>query len=322
MDMKEIIKDICKKKENKIKQVYFIACGGSFSSMYPAVYFLKSEAKNIRAEHYTSNEFVHATPKALGKESVAILCSHGGNTPETVEAARVCKEAGASTITLTYTEKSPITEHADYVVKYEFGEDSNVVRQKTSYPLIAAIELLNQIEGYKYYDKAIDGFKKIDGIAKKAVSYSEKRAEKFADEYKSEKLIYLMGSGSSFGEVYGFSICLLMEMQWVNSSAIHSGEYFHGPFEITDRETPFMMVMSEGRTRALDQRALDFLKRYGEKITVIDAKELGLNCIDDSVVEFFNPLLFVNVLRVYAEKLADRRQHPLSQRRYMWKLKY
>ena len=68
-----------------------------------------------------------------------------------------------------------------------------------------------------------------------------------------------MGSGSAnYSVAYSFAICLLMEMQWVNSSAIHSGEYFHGPFEITDRETPFIILMSEGRTRPLDQRASGF----------------------------------------------------------------
>ena len=51
------------------------------------------------------------------------------------------------------------------------------------------------------------------------------------------------------------------EMQWIHSSAIHSGEYFHGPFEITDKDVPFIMMMSTGRTRALDQRALDFLQQ-------------------------------------------------------------
>ena len=140
--------------------------------------------------------------------------------------------------------------------------------------------------------------------------------------YKDEKLIYTMGSGSAHSVAYSFAICLLMEMQWINSSAIHSGEYFHGPFEITDRETPFIVFMSEGRTRPLDQRALDFLKQYAEKLMIVDVKELGINTIDDKVVEFFNPLLLVHAIRVFAQKLSEERKHPLTVRRYMWKLEY
>ena len=132
----------------------------------------------------------------------------------------------------------------------------------------------------------------------------------------------MMGSGANYNVAYSFAICLLMEMQWVNSSAIHSGEYFHGPFEITDRETPFIILMSEGRTRPLDQRALDFLNRFAEKVIILDAKELGLETIDDKVSEFFNPLLMNAALGCYSYELSIARKHPLSCRRYMWKLQY
>ncbi|GJM75708.1 hypothetical protein HMSSN036_79240 [Paenibacillus macerans] len=131
-----------------------------------------------------------------------------------------------------------------------------------------------------------------------------------------------MSSGASYGHAYGFAICSLMEMQWLNAAPIHSGEYFHGPFEVTDKETPFILMMNEGRTRALDERALTFLKQYAEKVEVVDAKELGIGTIADEVVEFFNPILFYSILCVYREALADVRNHPLETRRYMGKVAY
>ena len=30
----------------------------------------------------------------------------------------------------------------------------------------------------------------------------------------------------------------MMEMQWINSGSFHSGEFFHGPFEIVDKDVP------------------------------------------------------------------------------------
>ncbi len=41
-----------------------------------------------------------------------------------------------------------------------------------------------------------------------------------------------------------------------------------------------------------------------------------------SVVTYFNPLLHLAVMRVYGNKIAEARQHPLTKRRYMWKLTY
>lgn len=61
-----------------------------------------------------------------------------------------------------------------------------------------------------------------------------------------------MGSGAAYGAAYMESICIFMEMQWLDSSSIHTGEYFHGPFEITDANRPFYdSDFPEGSTRPL-----------------------------------------------------------------------
>ena len=46
------------------------------------------------------------------------------------------------------------------------------------------------------------------------------------------------------------------------------------------------------------------------------------NFVPASVAEYFSPMVITGVLRVYAEQLAIVRDHPLTQRRYMWKLEY
>ena len=145
----------------------------------------------------------------------------------------------------------------------------------------------------------------------------------YCDHYKDAPVVYVMSSGATQEVAYAFSICLLMEMQWVNSGSFHDGEFFHGPFEIVDKDVPFILLMNEGRTRALDSRALDFLNRFQAKTTVLDGKDFGIASeLPASVAEYFNPMVLSAVLRVYAEQLAIKRNHPLTQRRYMWKLEY
>ena len=81
--------------------------------------------------------------------------------------------------------------------------------------------------------------------------------------------------------------------------------------------------MNDGRTRAIDSRALEFLNQFYAKTTVIDAKDFGLgSAIASEVVDYFNPMLISGVIRAYAEQLAIARNHPLTKRRYMWKLEY
>lgn len=326
MEIKSIAQSICEntQKVGGIRQVYFVACGGSFGAFYSANFLLATEAKKIRAGHYTSNEFVHAPPAALGENSVVVVCSHAGDTPETVKAAQLSKEKGATVVALTYTPGSPITQYSHHVLGYRFRTDTEVPigQDKALQPLTLAVELLHQTEGYGHYDTYYKGLEEIDATVRRAQKQVQKRAIAFANTYKDDPFIYTMGSGAAFGAAYIQSICIFMEMQWVNSSSIHSGEYFHGPFEITDTSVPFMLQISEGKTRALDERALRFLSRYAKRVEVLDAKELGLSVIDANVVDYFNQTLFTCVYDVYNAAFAEARNHPLSVRRYMWKVEY
>lgn len=324
MKIKNIIEDIVasKKDVGGIKQVYYVACGGSYGAFYPAKTFLEKEAKEIKVGLFNSNEFVHNTPKAFGENSVLVVASHKGNTPETIKAAELGKNQGIPVIVLTWIQDSPITKFADYVVDYTFGDGKDIAGEKTIKGLLTAVEILRQTEGYENYDKFLDGVAKIDRIVKNACKHVEKRALEFAKNHKDDSVIYTIASGAGYGAAYMQSICIFMEMQWINSSSIHSGEFFHGPFEITDSEIPFVIQISEGSTRPLDERALNFLNRYAKRIEVLDAKDLGLSTIDSAVVDYFNHSLFNNVYPIYNKALANEREHPLTTRRYMWKVKY
>lgn len=271
---------------------------------------------------YNSGEFINNPPVALGENAVVVVASHKGNTPETIKAAEIARQHGAPVIGLTSIMDSPLVAHCDYVETYTFGDGKDIAGEKTMKGLLSAVELLQQTEGYAHYDDFQDGVSKINRIVWRACEQVAERAQAFAQEYKDDKVIYTVASGAGYGAAYLQSICIFMEMQWIHSACIHSGEFFHGPFEITDANTPFFFQFSEGNTRAVDERALNFLKKYGRRIEVVDAKELGLSTIKTTVIDYFNHSLFNNVYPVYNRALAEARQHPLTTRRYMWKVEY
>lgn len=322
MEPKQIIEAI-KKERPEIKSVYFVGCGASKAELYPGKYFLDENAKILRTGHYSANEFLHATPAAVDQTSIVITCSLGGTTPETVAASKKAMELGAKVIAVTHAADSPLAKNAHYVIVHGFEANYAAKLEKMTNVLMLAVEILNQYEGYDHYEEMQQGFAKIYGLIEQAVSFVVPAAQQFAQDYKDAPVIYVMSSGATQEVAYAFSICLLMEMQWINSGSFHDGEFFHGPFEIVDKGVPFILLMNEGRTRALDSRALDFLNRFDAKTTVLDGKDFGVGSeIPAAVCEYFNPMVLTAVLRVYAEQLAIVRCHPLTMRRYMWKLEY
>ena len=321
MEAKEIIKEIVGKHE--VKHVVFVGCGASKADLYPAKYFLDQNAKQLRISHYTANEFNYATPTSIDETTVVISASLGGATPETVEANAIAKDKGATVISLTRIIDAPLTKDADYVIYHGFAENYATKLEKTGYCLLLAVELLNQVEGYEHYDKMMDGFAKIYDLAQESAESARKAAKQFAQRFKDEKVIYIMSSGATHEVAYSSSVCLMMEMQWINSGTFHAGEFFHGPFEIVDKDVPFILLMHDGKTRAIDSRALAFLDRFDAKTEVVDALDYGLSAfIEKEVLDYFNPFVITAVFRVYAEELSYAREHPLTKRRYMWKLSY
>lgn len=309
-------------KGKSIHHIFFVACGGSSAVMYPNKYIMDREAKYISSDVYSSNEFIHRNPRKLGENALVVLCSMSGTTPETVKAAEFARSKGAVTVGFTNEEESALAKEAEFVVKYEWGDQANAMDTNLGTLYQLTMGVLNVLEGNDKYDKMLSSLTNLQRVFESAATQYEASAQQFAHDYKDEKVIYTMASGANYGIAYSYAICILMEMQWIHSNAIHSGEYFHGPFEIIDKDTPFIILLGLDETRPLDERALDFSKKYGEKLVVLDAKDLDLDGIDPELKGYIAPLVLNYVLRKYAERLADARNHPLSKRRYMWKVEY
>ena len=304
-----------------LKHVYFVACGGSKAAIFPGLYLLQSEARSFGATTYTSNEFVHAVPKELDERCLAVICSLKA-TPETVEEVKTANRAGAITIAMTGNMETGMAKVGQYVVTYSNGDEQIYSDSNQSNSLRIGFELLHQLEGWDKYEKAMDAYKYIDDIISEGKEHLLADAREWAEREKDEPIFYVLASGPNYGVAYSMCCCHFMEMQWKHAVCLHTGEYFHGPFETTDKELPMVLLMSEGRTRALDERCLRFLNTYAKNFIVIDFKELNQGRIDADVAEFFNPVVLIPIERYYVAQMAEIRGHSMDDRRYMWKVEY
>lgn len=325
-EMRAAIEEISAKLADKggIRSVYCVACGGSLAGLYPLDYFLRSESRTIFSRSITANEFVYDTPAAVGENSLVLAMSLAGKTPETVAAAKKARECGANVITWSISKDVPLAEYGDYHFLYgsELRENCGPADVNLAMVLRFGVELLNAVEGYAHYEEAQAGFEALNQICPKVKKQVAERAKVFGETHKDDPVIYTLASGASYCAAYMQTICMFMEMEWIHSSTIHTGELYHGPFEVTDRNTPFMVFVNEGKTRFLDERAVRFLEKYSGRVTVLDAKELGISVIDPSVVDYFNPIVLWSAAVEYTYAIAKAKNHPLMHRRYMFKVEY
>ncbi|WP_198945827.1 SIS domain-containing protein [Acetobacter sp. DsW_063] len=305
-----------------MREIFFVACGGSYAHMLPNQYIVEREAVAIVGHALNAAEFKACAPKRLGKSSIVIACSHSGTTPETVEAVKIARAAGALTISLTHDLGSPLDEASEYTVSYVHSPQTMSPVHSAAVLTRLTFGILEAREGNSKVPALTEALAKLPALVDKIAQDRKTDIAAFAEAHKRAPLIYTMASGANYGVAYSFAICILQEMQWINSAAIHAGEYFHGPFEITDFDVPFIQLIGLGPSRTMDERALAFAKKYSKCMTVLDAQELGLAALPDSVSEYLTPLVFSPFLRIYAEKLGASRGHPLTVRRYMWQMEY
>ena len=281
---KQIVADVLSNHE--IHSVAFVGCGASMSDLYPAKYFLANNTDKLNVQIFTANEFNYDTPSWVNEHTFVITCSLGGSTPETVEANKTAKKHNCPVVSLTNKAGSALTVDADHVIVHGFHANFAAKAEKPGYAIALALEILQQTEGYDKYEDMITGLTNVFDLCENAAQSCKKLAKKFAEDFKDDEMIYFMASGASEKMAYSHAAFLFTEMQWIDAAAYNTGEYFHGPFEVSTEGKPYVFFMSDGATRPMDARALTFLQRMGAKVALIDSKDYGLaDAVPATVVE-------------------------------------
>jgi len=305
-------------QHGQIEQVYWIGCGGSLIDLLPADYMMTRESAKVESRAYTAKEFVVSTPRKLGEHSMVVALSHSGGTPEVVEALNLASSRGAFVWVMTSGEGSPVTQGPWDSYLYVWEDDTPQRELDSAQAIMVCAELLAAQEGYEAYDAIYEGIEKLDDIiaaAKRKVV--AELCDRFAALCQEHDFFYIMGSGAAFAQTYGFSICSLMEMQWQSCCYIHSAEYFHGPFEVTEPGVFYFLQMSSGPSRVEDERALSFVKTHTDTYMVLDALAYGMDALDERVRAYLEPIMlyYMNVqLRAARGRVFDHDPHI---RRYM-----
>ena len=310
-------------KVGTVGQVYWVACGGSVIDLYPAHCLVGQHSPSMESGIFTAAEFTALPPARLGEHSVVVTCSHSGGTRETVEACQLAAERGAAVLAMTNNAGSRIDNGQWPCWIYQWEDSTPQLEKPAGFTIVFAAELMRLQDGYQGEDALVRGIGQLDGIIAAAKPCVEAElGPRFVELCQSHDFLYILGSGPTFSQTYGFAICSLMEMQWQNCSYINSAEYFHGPFECTEEGVFYFLQKTGGATRHIDERAEDFLKTHTGDLMVLDSLDYGMDAVDADVRTYLDPIFFyeMNVsLRGVRGKAFD---HSPEYRRYMGKVEY
>ena len=145
----------------KANKIVIFGLGNSASVAIDASHkFLRA---GLNAVAYTDNHMQVIAASHLSENDLAIAISHSGSSKDIVEALKISKEHGASTITITNKGKSPILRHTDIVLATSADEtEYNILALNSRIVQLAIIDALYFYVVYNHSSKALESIKETE----------------------------------------------------------------------------------------------------------------------------------------------------------------
>ena len=303
--------------DRNVKSIFFSGVGGTTAEFTSMAHIIE---KRTQLPVYCVNaaELIINGHQQLNKESIMITGSKSGDTKETVALAKWCQEHSIEVVAIT-KDNTPLADHVDYLCAMD---TTGVENTYLSFYYIL-LKLLNLRGEFDEYDDFVVNMSNVHESLVKIKEKFDPIAKQIAKETYKETYQIWVGSGSIWGDIYMFTMCILEEMQWKRTKAVSSPEFFHGTLELVDEDTLVFLVKGIDDLRPLDERVEKFLNQFAEKRVIIDLAEYKLEGVDDRFNDIVSPMIAETLLTDrLANNLEYRTGHSLAFRRYYRQFDY
>lgn len=298
----------------KIAKWYFVGCGSS-KAVGGAAKYLLDKYSLVMAHVYTGWEFVDHLPRGVDEQAAVIVISHTGKTEEVVKALRAANERGALTISVVNEAiGNPLGEEADFVIDYH----AHAMWECHLLALyLLACEYIQATTPLETVAKLLADIQKLPGILDQYISSYEESARTLAEKTARWQGFYTIAGGPLVSLAYKEGVITNMEFMWGHGAVIESGEFRHGPFEVTDKGVPFVFLLGTDESRHITERALRFVQKHGADTIVFDYQELGQGLHSDLA-----PMVLFVPLEWFSYYYALVHNHNPDDRRYYGIVEY
>ncbi|MDF7682780.1 SIS domain-containing protein [Lactobacillus sp. ESL0679] len=301
-----------------IKKIYFTGCGGSFTKfvdLRPLMFKILKVPFIIVSPEELTDLYLND----LNENSLVVCGSNSGETEELIKALSIIKDKSPKTTIVGFVREKDTTMEKMGALKYKLNSIDTDVN---------LLDLGWLLEMYSDQTVSMNTSKAVSNL----LAIKEKLADKIEvllpDAVKKvnstdlNDLQIWVSSGRAWGEVCCFSNYMSEEIQRIKSQAIHSGEYFHGPFEITDENQSINVVLNSNDTRNIDLRVVNFAKKYAKDCFIVDMKSFELNDLPENLRVFVEPYVLNHYFDALHNIYSNKTGRSSRTRRYYRLMKY
>lgn len=296
--------------------IYWVGIGGTWASAMQVEVYMRGKTK---LPIYVDNaaQFITTGNPRFTNKSVMIISSVTGSTVEMIEAAKKANEIGARVFGFIDVPDVALAKLCTYCISYPVNEQLKF--------FMAANRLMylnGEFPDYDRYNKEME-----DHLAL-ALVHVEKAADEFGKEFakkhNEDPIHYFVGAGAQWGSTYSYAMCYWEEQHWIRTKSITAEEFFHGMFEIVDKNTAVTVFLGEDEQRPLAERVAKFLPKICGNYTFIDARDYSpyLEGISPEYRGSISHLVTHAVTQRIDAHMEEINHHPVEIRRYYRQLDY
>ena len=256
-------------------RLLIVGCGTAALAGRVAEYWIETLA-GLPVKVDIASEFRYRDP-ALMPGDIAVFISQSGETADTIEALRLCKEAGVTTIALVNTLHSSMAREADITLPTLAGPEIGVASTKAFSCQLAALASLAILAGRQLGRLApdaeareVDGLLEIPGLISDALRL-EDLVQQFAGTLAQKSTVLYLGRHQYYPIALEGAL-KLKEISYIHAEGYAAGELKHGPIALIEEGVAVIVIAPHDALFPKTRSSIEqVLARGGEVIVITDA---------------------------------------------------
>lgn len=301
--------------ESGYRNLLFSSSGGSQAMMDPFAEIIM-QMSDISVLSVLSSTLVLTGHNQIDKDTLVIMSSKSGDTPDTVAGARYLKTLGCTIISIIGKPNSILEALSDEAFVYQDGRPQELIM----YLLIG--RLLYRHGSFPDYPQFADELKHLPQVLVDVRKQADQQAVAYCQKYYREPYNIWIASGDFWPVCYAYAMCVLEESQWIRTKSVSSPEFFHGTLELVERDVCVTLLITEGKTRPLDLRVKKFIEAYTDKANVFDVHDYAYHGISDQYRWLLSCVVMNAILQRISKNMEVVTKHSLDIRRYYRTVSY
>ena len=321
--------ELTREKLEKIQRINIIACGSAYHVGVVGKYVIENMCR-IPVFAEIASEFRYSDP-IVDENSLVIIISQSGETADTLEALKVAKAKGATTIAIVNVVGSQIANEAQHVLYTWAGPEISVATTKAYSTQLAlmyliALEIGQKLDRIdeKYVAKMLASIEDLPDKVEKILKLAPE-IEEMAQRYAYLDHAYFIGRNLDYAVSLEASL-KLKEISYIHSEAYAAGELKHGTISLIEKGTFVVALACNERLIAKTMSNIKEVKARGAEVLLLTCEDYGIHSdeVDHTITipsthELLTPSLEVVPLQLLGYYIAKARKCDIDKPRNLAK---